>query len=282
MQLDDAEIGEVLRAMDDYGLRVSSIGSPIGKVKLLDVDDGTGNQFFPFDRYLDEQVARVCDLAQRFDCKLIRGFSFYHPKGTRADDHVEQVADQLGQICQRCDDAGLSFGLEVEANLVGQNAELLMLIWKKVNHAGLMLIFDGANLVTQGYTTEQVVDQYKKMKPALGWIHIKDYRHPGNVERIEHVDEESLRHFVPPSIGQSGHAEILNDLKDFLPELQARLSSRGIPGFFADLEPHLKGGGQFGGYSGPDGFGIALRDFCGMLNQAGIEYDLREYPDISA
>ena len=37
------------------------------------------------------------------------------------------------------------------------------------------------------------------------------------------------------------------------------MKSRGVPGVFLDLEPHVKGGGQFGGFSGPDGFGVALR-----------------------
>ena len=46
------------------------------------------------------------------------------------------------------------------------------------------------------------------MKHAIGWLHIKDYRHPGERTRIEHVDEEALRHFVPAKMGQSGHEMI--------------------------------------------------------------------------
>ena len=40
----------------DYGLNVSSLGSPIGKVKLLDVDDKTHNRFVPFKKYLEKDV----------------------------------------------------------------------------------------------------------------------------------------------------------------------------------------------------------------------------------
>ncbi len=281
MQLDDEEIEHVRRSMDDYQLKVSSIGSPIGKVKLLDVDDGTSNAFIPFEQYLDEQVARAVELAERFDARLIRGFSFYHPKGTQPSEHVELVAKQLLEIAKACDEKGLTFGLEVEANLVGQNAELLLEIQKRVNHPALVLIFDGGNLVTQGYSTEQVVEQFRLMLPHLGWIHIKDYRHPGPVQRIEHVDEESLRHFVPPSLGQSGHAEILPILKENLEAIEERVAQRDIPGLFIDMEPHVKGGGQFGGFSGPDGFGIALRDFCEMLTQAGLDFRRRTYASIS-
>src|SRR6056297_2384393 len=115
MALDDSEIKLLQKMHADYGMKVSSIGSPIGKVKLRDVDDGTGNKFVPFETYLKEDVPRACDRAEAFDCKLLRGFSFYHPKGTRPEDHIEQVADQLGQIAEACDQRGLTFGLEVEA-----------------------------------------------------------------------------------------------------------------------------------------------------------------------
>ena len=279
MQLDDTEVEHVLRRMDDYGLRVSSIGSPIGKVKLLDVEDGTSNQYFPFEEYLETSVRRACELAQRFNSQLIRGFSFYHPVGTSAEDHISEAADRLKMICQVCDDFDLTFGLEVEANLVGQNADNLKKIFELVNHPALSLIFDGGNLVTQGYTTSEIVEQFKVMLPMIGWIHIKDYLHPGEVQRIEHVDEESLRHFVPASLGQSGHEEILQILKSDS-GLASRLSERGLPGLFVDLEPHVRGGGQFGGFSGPDGFGVALRDFCQVLDKVGLEYQLREYLDL--
>ena len=144
MALTDAEIQQLVKMQGDYGLKVSSIGSPIGKVKLQDIDDGTHNKYIPFDQYLSGDVATACDRAEAFGAKLIRGFSFYHPKGTQPEDHVEQVADQLGQIAEACDQRGLTFGLEVEANLVGQNGDLLKLLAEKVNHPAMVTIFDGA------------------------------------------------------------------------------------------------------------------------------------------
>jgi hypothetical protein len=51
---------------------------------------------------------------------------------------------------------------------------------------------------------------------------------------------------------------------------------------FLDLEPHLKGGGQFGGFSGPDGMGVALRSLCRVLDYVGIGYHLRDFDDIRA
>ncbi len=41
MMLTPAELKKVKQMQAEYGLSVATIGSPIGKVKLLDVDDGT-------------------------------------------------------------------------------------------------------------------------------------------------------------------------------------------------------------------------------------------------
>src|SRR6185295_2947050 len=87
MKLTKSEITKLRHIEDEYGMNVASIGSPIGKVKLRDVDDGTSNQFVPFDRYLEE-VNRACELAHTFETKLIRGFSFYPPKGEDPSEHV--------------------------------------------------------------------------------------------------------------------------------------------------------------------------------------------------
>jgi hypothetical protein len=87
---------------------------------------------------------------------------------------------------------------------------------------------------------------------------------------------------VPADIGDSAHAVILRDFRDHIPTLEKKLKRRGIPGVFLDLEPHLKGGGQFGGFSGPDGLGVAARSLCKVLDLAGVGYHLRDYDDVLA
>jgi sugar phosphate isomerase/epimerase len=282
MKLTRQEIQKIRRLQDEFGLRVSSIGSPIGKVKLLDVDDGTKNQYVPFQKYLDRDVNKACELAQAFEARLIRGFSFYHPRGTKAEDHIPQVVDQLGQIAEACGRAELTFGLEVEANLVGGNGYLLAEIHRQVNQPAMVLVFDAANILVQGYSGAEVFEQYRAMKPGLGWLHIKDYHHPKPVAKVGHIDEDALKNFVPADQGDSGHEAILRDLAGILPKLEKKLRRRGVPGVFLDLEPHVKGGGQFGGFSGPDGMGVALRALCKVLDYVGIDYHLRDFDDIKA
>jgi sugar phosphate isomerase/epimerase len=282
MKLTKSEITKLRHLEDEYGMNVASIGSPLGKVKLRDVDDGTSNQYVPFDKYLDKEVGRACELAHAFETKLIRGFSFYPPKGEDPREYVSQAADQLAQIAEMCHRSDLTYGLEIEANLVGQSGELIAELHRRVNHPALVTIFDGGNIICQGYTPEETYQQYLLMKPSIGWMHIKDYHDPSLTSRSQHVQEDMLKHFVPVHLGDSGHERILRDFAEVLPQLEQKLKKRGIPGVVLDLEPHLKGGGQFGGFSGPDGMGVAVRSLCRVLDHVGIEYHLRDYADVCA
>jgi sugar phosphate isomerase/epimerase len=282
MKLTLPEIQKIRHLEDEYGLNVASIASPIGKVKLVDKPDGTKNLFVPFKKYLAQDVARACELAHAFETKLIRGFSFYPPRGAKPEDHLEEAVERIGRIAEACHRSDLTFGLEVEANLVGQTGELLAEIHRRVNHPGLVLVFDAANLIVQGFSTADVYRQWEAMKPGLGWVHIKDYRKVSGKARGKHVDEESLANFVPADLGAAGHERILADLRTMLPSLSKKLERRGIPGVFLDLEPHVRGGGQFGGTSGPDGMGIALRGLCRVLDKAKVAYHLRDFDDLLA
>ncbi|MCC6124502.1 MAG: sugar phosphate isomerase/epimerase [Pirellulales bacterium] len=285
MQLTVSEIQKIRHLENEYGLNVSSLGSPIGKVKLVDVEDGTKNNYIPFKKYLEHDVKKACELAHAFETKLIRGFSFYPPKNADPREHLPQAVQQLGEIAETCHRADLTFGLEVEANLVGCTGHLLAEIYRQVNHPGMELIFDAANILVQGYSTAEVFAQYEAMKPGLGWMHIKDYRYPQAAEgtdKTKHVEEDKLSHFVPADQGDAAHERILRDFARIIPSIEKRLHRRGIPGVFLDLEPHVKGGGQYGGFSGPDGLGVALRSLCRVLDYAGIEYHLRDFEDIRA
>ncbi|MBI2302149.1 MAG: TIM barrel protein [Armatimonadetes bacterium] len=280
MALSEDEVGRLAELQTQYEMRPSSIGSPLGKVKLLDVDDGTHNRYVPIDDYLVQDVPHAIGLAKTLGACLIRGFSFYPPKQDAPRRHVELAAGHLRRIAEQCAEAGLVYGLEVEANLVGRNGELEMALWHAVDHPNLMLIYDGANIICQGYGPEAVFAQYLAMKDGIGWMHVKDYQRRDDEAPTDYVDEEMMMRFVPSDRGSTNYYRVLSDFRERLPEVVKAHRARGIPGFFLDLEPHLKGGGQFGGYSGPDGFGVALRALCRVLDAVGIGYDLTTYGDL--
>ena len=264
----------------EFGISVTSIGARIGKVKLLDVDDGTHNGFVPQEEYLVGEVARTVNAAKSLNTKLIRGFSYYHPRGTDPHDHLDLAAEKIGQIVEACAAEGLIYGLEIEPNLVGETGPLLAELAKRVNHPSLVLIFDGGNVAAQNKNPVQVFEEYLATVPYLGWMHVKDYRIDTDLEWTGVVDEERLKNFVPANAGDAGHELIFRDLRERLPEICGRLEKLGMPGFYLETEPHLKGGGQFGGFSGPDGMGVAVRALCSCLDYAEIDYSLRNFSDI--
>ena len=137
-------------------------------------------------------------------------------------------------------------------------------------------------IVCQGYDAMETFRQYQVMKPSIGWMHIKDYLDPRVDKPVGHVEEDALSHFVPCDQGDAGHVQILTDFAREIPALEKMLTRRGIPGVILDLEPHLKGGGQYGGFSGPDGMSVALKALQRVLDFVGIDYHLRDFDDVKA
>ncbi len=280
VDMTDAQWKQLAKLNSDYGMNVTSIGARLGKVKLFDIADSSHNKFVPQEQYLKTEVRRTIDAALALGTKFIRGFSYYHPAGEDPKQYLSQAAEQISSIVDAVAKEGLLFGLELEANLVGQTGVILNELAEKINHPNLVLIYDGGNLSSQNMPRQRCIDEYHAMKSHMGWMHIKDYKIDPGLTWTGVVDEERLKNFVPVDIGDSGYPEIFADLKTQLPALTAKLQAMGVPGFFLELEPHLKGGGQFGGFSGPDGLGVACRSLCQNLDELGIGYNLRTMDDI--
>ncbi|MGE3313854.1 MAG: sugar phosphate isomerase/epimerase family protein [Planctomycetaceae bacterium] len=279
-ELSKAEF-KTLRGMHaEYGMSVTSIGSRVGKVKLLDQADKSHNKFVPFKQYLKGDVAATIRTALELETKLIRGFSFYHPLGEDPKPYLAQAADQIGEIVELCAKEGLVYGLEIEPNLVGQSGSTLAALAKRIKHPNLVLVFDGGNVAAQNKNPVECYHEYLEMKPYLGWMHIKDYAIDPDLEWTGVVDENRLKNFVPANVGDAGHELVLRDLRNEIPKIEKKVKKLGVPGFFLETEPHLKGGGQFGGFSGPDGMGVAVRALCKVLDYVGIDYHLRDFDDI--
>ncbi len=280
MELTKSEITNIRHLEDEYGLNVASIGSPIGKVKLLDVEDGTKNRFVTVQKVSRATMSRrPASWPTRFEDQAHPRILVLSPQGGRSRGACAQAVDQLGQIAETVHRSDLTFGLEVEANLVGQNGQLMAELHRQVDHPAMVMIFDGGNISDAKATAPiECFEQYQAMKTGLGWIHVKDYRHP-HMKRTGHVDEDRLKHFVPADRGDSGHDLMFRELRESL-RAGSQAQKRGIPGVFVDLEPHVKGGGQFGGFSGPDGLGVALRGLCRVLDYFGIGYHLRDFEDV--
>jgi len=80
---------KLLPRLDKAGVKVSSLGSPIGKVGIED-EEG-------FEKQL-AQLDTLCRICKVLDCKYIRMFSFYIPEGKDPEDYRETVIAKLEKI----------------------------------------------------------------------------------------------------------------------------------------------------------------------------------------
>ena len=257
MNLTLPEVQKLRHLQDECGLNVSSLGSPIGKLKLHEGDDGTdvpvrAVRQVPWPRSQEGLRAGPRARGEAHPRVLV-----FPPKGSDPREHLPQTVDQLGQIAEACHRADLGFGVEIHAGTVGATGQLLAEIHRQVNHPGMLLVFDAANILSQGFSPADVFQQYLAMKPGLGWMHIKDCRRPEGAD--DKAGADAARSFRAGRRRQCGHEAILRNFEGLLPALEQKLRRRGIAGVFLELEPHLKGAGPSGGFSGPDGMGVAAR-----------------------
>lgn len=155
---------EVRRRLDDAGISVWSIGSPIGKYPLAE-------DFAPhFDTFM-----RVTELADILGASRIRMFSFYPEKGADPDKTREEALLRLRRMTEATP-KGLVLCHENEKEIFGETAEACLLLHREL--PALRAVFDPANFVQCGVDTLKAWDL---LAPYIDYMHIKDARLDGTV-----------------------------------------------------------------------------------------------------
>lgn len=199
-ELDDTELKILKDNMENYGIRVSSIGSPIGKISITD----------DFDAHF-ELFKRVVFIAKYLESKYIRMFSFYCPEDKNPDDYKEEVFKRINRMVKYAEENDVVLLHENEKGIYGDTAVRCREIFKNINSANLKAVFDPANFVQCGQTVYP--DAYEILKDNIEYIHIKDSDLNGNV--------------VPAGHGEGCISQIIKELKE-----------KNYNGFLS-LEPHL-------------------------------------------
>lgn len=212
--LSDGEVSALKEKMDKSGIRVSSIGSPVGKVKLEE----------DFEPHF-EQFKRVVEIAGKLGAGYIRMFSFYHSAqpetgeekpGEWSREERQQVLERLGRMVAYAEKADVVLLHENEKDIYGDTAERCLDLMEELGCAHFKAVFDPANFVQCGQDTKEA---YRKLKKHIAYVHIKD--------------AVSADGKVVPAGSGDGNVEFI--LKDLL--------ESGYDGYLS-LEPHL---GSFAG-----------------------------------
>ena len=136
MDLSRSELKEARRLIRDHGLKVSAIGSPIGKVRLDE----------PFRPHLDK-FKHVVDLALFFETPFIRVFSYYAPQGKNIDDYRDEVLDRMAAKLRFVQDVDVTMVHENETHIYGHSAENCVDLARTLDSPKLRLAYDPANFV---------------------------------------------------------------------------------------------------------------------------------------
>ncbi|MHC4486742.1 MAG: sugar phosphate isomerase/epimerase family protein, partial [Planctomycetota bacterium] len=238
MDLAKDKLNEAKKMIQDHGLKVSAIGSPIGKVRLDE----------PFEPHLDK-FKHAVELALLFETPYIRMFSYYAPEGENIDDYRDQVMERMAAKVEVLKDVDVTMVHENEANIYGHTAEQCVDIIKTIDSPRLRLVYDPANFVWGEKMTNNVESCWPVMKPYVVHIHIKDWK-----------------------LGAKDVGSIPGEGDGQIKELLAELAAMDYDGCLT-MEPHLQAGGQFGGSTGPELFSKAIAAVRNIAADVGLACD---------
>jgi sugar phosphate isomerase/epimerase len=234
VDLDDSQVARLRRALDESGVQVSAIGSPIGKIGI----DA------PFEPEL-ERLRRVADIAGALGTTIVRVFSFFIPPAQAPEVFRTRVLDRMTALAAVAGERGLVLAHENEKEIYGDRPERCADILEAVGSPALRATFDAGNFVQCGVRPHS--EAYELLRPYLLYVQVKDAL-------------AATGEVVPAGQGDGQVRETLGELRD-----------SGFAGYLS-LEPHLSTAGRYGGFSGAAGFRLAARSLKALLAELSVPW----------
>jgi sugar phosphate isomerase/epimerase len=230
----ETQLAAFRAAIGDAGVRVSAIGSPVGKIAI-------GAPFAPE----LERMRRISAIAGELGATIVRVFSFYMPAGEPPERYRTQVIDQMGALARVAEEHGVVLAHENEKEIYGDLPDRCADLIASVASPALQATFDAANFVQCG--VRPFSDAYPLLRQYLVYLQVKDAR-------------AATGEVTPAGEGDGQVRETLLALRD-----------SGFTGFMS-LEPHLDLAGRQGGFSGPDKFRRAAQALKYLLSELSIDW----------
>ncbi len=194
------EVEKIKKQLDDNGIRLSSVGSPIGKIPIKEEFD---NHF--------ELFKHTVEIAKIMETKYIRMFSFFIPKDENPDDYRDEVFRRTEKMAEYAAGKDVVLLHENEKEIYGDIADRCKKLLDEFYSDNFKAVFDFANFVQCHQDTKEA---FEMLKPYIEYVHVKDALwDTGEV--------------TPAGLGDGNVKVILTDLLN-----------GGYKGFLS-LEPHL-------------------------------------------
>lgn len=153
----DDELYAIRRTLDENGIKISSLGSPIGKYKIED-------DFAPhYEKFL--RALRACEI---LGTDRMRIFSFFVSQEEKAK-YRDEIMRRMEIMLSEAEKHGIRLCHENESHIYGQNPgdvrDLLCYLPR------LYGVFDAANYIMEG---QNVRDGFDATRLRLEYIHVKD------------------------------------------------------------------------------------------------------------
>lgn len=191
---------ELKKELSENKIGVSAIGSPIGKIGILD----------DFEPHF-ASFQHVCALADILETKKIRMFSFYVPEQEKPEKYWDEVRRRMDLMVNYAGKKGLVLQHENEKGIYGDNASRCYELMKEFDGPSFACTFDFANFVQ---CKQDTMEAYELLKSYITYIHVKDA-----------IWDSGM--VVPAGMGDGNVAAIFQ-----------KLEADGFEGFLS-LEPHL-------------------------------------------
>lgn len=195
------EAKEVKQQLDSRGFKLSSLGSPLGKISILD-------DFAP---HL-ELFKHTLELSWLTESRFIRMFSFYLPDDKAPEIYRDEVLNRWAKFIDTAKGSGITLLHENEKGIYGDTALRCLDLLETLNCDYVKAIFDPANFIQ--CDTQTYPYAYELLEKYIAYVHIKD------AVATDH-------HVVPAGYGDGKIRDILSELYQ-----------KGYDGFLS-LEPHL-------------------------------------------
>lgn len=172
-ELNDEEVNTLNKKMQEYGIRASSIGSPIGKIKITE-------DFAPhFEKY-----KRIVKTAKTIGCKYIRMFSFFKD-GEWTQEKIDEVMKRLKAFIEYAKEQDVVLLHENEGDIYGEGIDENVFIQQNLYCDNFKMVFDPANFAQKGFDTIEAIE---RLIPYVEYMHVKDHKKDVGIVPAGHGD----------------------------------------------------------------------------------------------